>query len=249
MNEEQHFELEDMIIQLRQENRDISLEEMRYHAVEVVMAEFGPYVYPLIRALPLDQVIREKSNLREMGCDGGFDPIPPPQIEFDSSLNCLERFTALIRAAIQFYAYSGPAEVKIGENPYTRWGFVHLDQTGEPNTKLYGLHQDMVRYLTDKVCTKLGIGIQTWMQRGNSSHIQMLVQNTCIGEDLLLRAFFGEEFPNLFNVVNGSAKSNLMMLLGELSDFIDNGSLCEFPPSSLNPAKEQFTQCVRSIGT
>lgn len=248
MTEDQHSQLLQLINQLRQENEDINLEEMRQYAVKVVLEEYGDYMYPGIRALPLDQPIKIKNNLHEMGCDGGFDPIPPQQIEFDMSLNPLEQFTSLMRAAIQFYAYSGPTEVQLDKGLYTRWGFVHLDQTGQPRTKLYGLHQDTVRYLTDQICMKLGIGVQSWMQRGDSSHIRQLVENQYIGEDLLLRAFFDEAFPEFVGVINSSGIMNRLLMLGELSDQIDNSRLCEFPIETIKEFEKQYTETIQSIG-
>lgn len=232
--------------QLLAKGNTISLEEMRLGAVQLVMRRYGTYMYPGIRDLPLDQPIREKTNLREMGCDGGFDPIPPQQIEFDVSLTPLERFVALIRAGVQFYAYSGPAKLQVGKNPATRWGFVHLDQTGAPNTMYYGLHQDMVHYLTDVICQHADIPLQTWMQRGDGSHIQQLIARPSVGEDLLLNAFFGEPFPDLFAAID-HAKPGHFNIVADLSDQIDNAHLCEFPDATIQQMEDQFAKEVRVI--
>lgn len=213
---------------------------------DIITNTYGKYMYPGIRDLPLNHPLREKANLIEMGCDGGFDPIPPQQIEFDASLKPLERFVALLRAAVQFYAYSGPAELQVGENPATRWGFVHLDQTGEPNTKFYGLHQDMVRYLTDALCLGLGIERQTWMQRGNGGHILLLIAHPSVGIEVLLHAFFGEAFPELVAAVDHDSPGRFVQL-ADLSDQIDNARLCEFPSAEIERMEGRFTQLIQDI--
>lgn len=229
------------------EEEGIDLETQRAYAVNAALDLYGGYMYEGIRELALDQPLRIKNNLTEMGCDGGFDPIPPQQIELDESLKPLERFAALIRAAIQFYAYSGPAELKMNENPMTRWGFVHLDQTGAPNTRFYGLHQDMVRYLTEAACDTLGMGAQTWMQRGDSAHVRQLAANPAIGEDLLLRAYFNEAFPELVSALNRAGIGDVMAALSELSDYIDNARLCEFPEAGIVDYEARYARAVLAV--
>jgi hypothetical protein len=234
------------LIKRLQENESVRVAEMRRAAHDFVIAAFGEYMYPGIRDLPFDQPIRVKPNLQEMGCDGGFDPIPPQQIEFDASLTPLERLTALLRAAIQFYAYSGPAELPVNVNPSTRWGFLHLDQTGAPNTRFYGLQQDMVRYLTDAVCDSLHIGSQTWMQRGDGTHIRQLITSPAVGEERLLRAFFGEAFPELYEAVN-QKNAHRFDAIADLSDQVDNAQLCEFTPEVIQRFQDEFTKEVLAI--
>jgi hypothetical protein len=234
------------LIKRLQADESVRVAEMRRAAHDFVIAMFGEYMYPGIRDLPLDQPIRVKPNLREMGCDGGFDPIPPQQIEFDASLTPLERLTALLRAAIQFYAYSGQAELPVNVNPSTRWGFLHLDQTGAPNTRFYGLHQDMVRYLTDALCNSLPIGIQTWMQRGDGTHIRQLIASPAVGEDRLLHAFFGEAFPDLYESIN-QKNSYRFDAIADLSDQVDNARLCEFPAETIQRFQDEFAKEVLAI--
>jgi hypothetical protein len=239
-------ELRAVVARLQAEE-PVEIETLRHLAREYVLAAYGEYMYPGIRKLPLDQPIRVKDNLRGMGCDGGFDPIPPQQIEYDASLTPLEVFTALLRAAVQFYAFSGPAELTLENGPHTRWGFLHLDQTGAPNTHFLGLQQDMVRYLTDEICRQLTLGIQTWMQRGESSHIQQLLEQPTITRDLLLSAFFGEHFVELVDVINGSRNTNTFVLLNDLSDQVDNARLCEFPSEQILGYEERYTREVMTI--
>lgn len=246
-NDDSRRDLTAIIMRL-QAGEQVSIETLRGLAHDQVMLRYGEHMYPDIRALPLDQPIRVKNNLRDMGCDGGFDPIPPQQIEHDASLAPLEVFTAFLRAAIQFYAFSGPAGLALEGGPYTRWGLLHLDQTGAPNTRFLGLHQDMVRYLTDDMCQRLGIGIQTWMQRGESSHIRQLLQQRGITSALLLDAFFGEEFIALVDAINGTRTPGTFDLLSDLSDLADNARLCEFPAPQILGYEERYSAAAQSVG-
>ena len=242
-----HEQLEQFIAQIKDVIADKNLEGMRSLAIRAIIDQYGEYMFPGIRELPVDCPIRVKPDLRGMGCDGGYDPIPPQQIEFDASLTSLERFTTLLRAAIQFYAYSGPAELSFGSNLYTRWGFLHLDQSGAPNTRFFGLHQDMVRYLTEHACLRLSLGQQVWMQRGTSAHIRQLLTTSIVSKELLLNAYFGESFLNLVAAINRPTMPHLFEKLGELSDLVDNAHLCEFPPYAIRGYEDQYSQAALTL--